>query len=487
MVRQALIPTLVLCALAPSPAFAGALDLLDVGGPWGTPASGGPAALWWNPATLSANHGTEFLVDVAPVIGSVRMDRDDPVNGGPETWNVVTAVPFLGASTDAGVPGLGLGAAFYIPYARAGTTTEPPGVGTTHLRSAQIFAMHTSVGVSYAWRDIFGVGVSGTWVHATWYALLDNQITTLLADQIYETLPLYDNPADIYGDDNVEDPAYLSLAEFGPLKDDKGTFQAGLFVRPHPQWLISAGFVNGERVDHKGKLGLDLPCPPESDTVGRVAMNLYDLCGIKVRGDTVVGYRYPMRVHMSLQFKPKEDLAVEVMGGWTRWSEYKDFDIVAENFTSEDTDLSAEAQALLRQDRKWARGNKDTGWVGVDVKGTVVPRLTLGGRVVYDHHASQAGYLGPNSVDFDSIKLMAMGSFRLSKKQPIELGLSYGQDIGLPRVETENKFRVNVDPSQRVEDRLFYPTMNGRYSSTVERIGITLRGAFDVPKRKGSG
>lgn len=485
MGRQALILGVWLGGLGVSAqAWAGALDLPEVGGPWGTPASGGAPALWWNPATLSANPGTQFLLDVAPVIGSLRFERDDALHGGPETWKVVTAVPFFGATTDAGVKGLGLGAAFYIPYAHAGETTDPPGVATTHLRAAQIFAMHTSVGVSYAWRDLFGVGVSGTWVHATWYALLDNQVTTLLADQIYETLPIYDSPADIYGDENVENPDYLSLAEFGPLKDNTGTFQAGLFVRPHPKVLVSAGFVNGMRVDHKGTATFDLPCPPDSDTIGQVAMNRYGLCGVRVRGDSVVGYRYPMRVHLGVQIKPKDDVTVELMGGWTRWSEYKDFDILAENFTSEDTELTAEAQALLRQDRKWARGNKDTGWVGVDAKGKVVPRLTLGGRVTFDRRASQAGYLGPNTVDFDTIKLMAMGSFQVAKKVPIEIGLSFTQDVYVPRTETENLFRVNVDPAARVEDRLFYPTMNGKYSGSVQRIGITLRGTFDAPGHK---
>jgi long-subunit fatty acid transport protein len=485
MVPQALKGALLLCTLASTQqAWAGALDLQEVGGPWGTPATGGSPGLWWNPATLSATHGTQLLIDVAPVIGTIHMDRDDPLHGGPETWRVVTAVPFVGVNSDFGVPGLGFGGAFYIPYARAGKSTGSEDVGGTHLRSAQIFAMHTSFGVSYAWRDIVGVGVSGTWVHATWAAKLDIPITTLLADQIFDTIPIYDSPADIYGDENVEDPNYLALADFQHLKHDTGTFQAGVFVRPHPRVMLSLGFVNGERVDHKGTLQLDLPCPPDTDTIGQIAMNKYSLCGTKVRGATVLGYRYPMRVHMGVQVKPTDDVTLEVLAGWTRWSEYKDFDILASGFTSDTAEITPEADALLRQDRKWARGNADTGWIGVDVKGQPVPRVTVGGRVTYDRHASQPGYLSPNTVDFDTLRLMVMGSVQVSKKTPLEIGLSFTDDVDFKRVETENKFRVNVDPAARVEDRLFFPTMNGTYSGSVQRIGVTIRGNFDAPKAK---
>ena len=60
------------------PAFAASLDLLEVGGLWGTPNATDATALWWNPASLAAGHGTRFNLSAAPTFATVNIQRADP-------------------------------------------------------------------------------------------------------------------------------------------------------------------------------------------------------------------------------------------------------------------------------------------------------------------------------------------------------------------------------------------------------------------------
>ena len=103
--------------LLTSGAHAASLDLIEVGGAWGTPAATNPTALWWNPAGLAVGGGTQVHVEVAPTIGTVTAARDNPDYGeldptyfaegypesydysGTDTLRYVGAVPFVGVSS----------------------------------------------------------------------------------------------------------------------------------------------------------------------------------------------------------------------------------------------------------------------------------------------------------------------------------------------------------------------------------------------------
>ena len=70
----------MLLLLALLNAHAGSLDVLEVGGLWGTPAATGPTAVWFNPAALGFERGTRFLVEATPALGGFQLDRDEPVD-----------------------------------------------------------------------------------------------------------------------------------------------------------------------------------------------------------------------------------------------------------------------------------------------------------------------------------------------------------------------------------------------------------------------
>lgn len=490
-------------------ASASSLDLLEVGGAWGTPAATGPTAVWFNPAAMSFEHGTRVLIEVAPTMGTFSLNRaepsydwtaprscgDDPsaawctrpVLGGPDRARFVGAVPFLGVVSDLGVRGLGVGAALFVPHARGGAEVDEPGTMRTHLRAANIQAIYSSVGVSWAYRDLFGVGAAATWVHSTWYAHIDNQTATS-----YRDYPVVgDLLASELSGTSIEDPALLVDTEFGPkkldgrrsgaLRDDTASFQIGLYARPHRIVSVSLGYAHGARVDHRGDVSLDFSCPDSGQYPllgGPLGAPNFGVCNASMRGKTTVGYRYPMRVNLGIAIDPLATVRVELMGGWVRWSQYTDFEITVTEVQSTNTTISPETAALLTLDRKWARDNRDTFWAGVDTKGHVHRQVELGGRLIFDHHAVPSSTMSPNNADFDSVIAGALLAVQPSVASPVRVGLSYSGTFSLPRLVTDSAFRVDVNPEDRAPDRYMYPEMNGRYTAQVHRLGVSLLGTF---------
>lgn len=497
-------------------AWGGSLDLIEVGGAWGTPAATGPTAVWFNPAALSFDRGTRVLVEGAPIVGSVAVDRTQPdyawspppgcesaptgagcqppVLGGLDRARFVGAVPFLGVATDFGVNGLGVGAALFVPHGRGGTEVDEPGSGRTHLRAANVQAIYASLGAAWSWRGRIGFGAAVSYVHSTWFARIDNQAATS-----YRDYPLVgDLLASELTATSVEDPELLVTTEFGPrklegersgaLRDDQVSFQAGIFARPHARVGLSLGYAHGARVDHTGDVSLSFGCPdPQRYPFlgGPFGASNFGVCDARMRGKTSVGYRYPMRVNVGVSFQPTDQLRLELMGAWVRWSQYTDFEITVNEVQSLNTELTEETAELLSLQRKWARGNRDGFWVGVDTKVQVHPQVLVGGRVLFDRAAVPSAYMSPNNADFDSVVLGALVALRPVPGSPIRLGLSYSGQISAPRVVTDSAFRVDIDPSARVEDRLMYPEMNGRFSGQVHRVGLSL--LADIPGPSGRG
>lgn len=83
----------ILLFVATSPAMAGSLDRLEVGGLEGTVAGTSPASVWWNPAMMSQSSGTGMLVEIGMTAGSQRIERDDPFNGGADTYATIAPLP----------------------------------------------------------------------------------------------------------------------------------------------------------------------------------------------------------------------------------------------------------------------------------------------------------------------------------------------------------------------------------------------------------
>ncbi|MFZ5480051.1 MAG: OmpP1/FadL family transporter [Myxococcota bacterium] len=451
-----------------SPAFAASLDILEVGGPWGTPGATDATAVWWNPAGLAAGEGTRIEVEGAPTFATVTFQRDDP-NGGNDIYTFSGVVPYVGVASDLTVPGLGVGVALAVPFARGGAEVEEPGPGAYHMREGDSKAIFGLAGAGYEIADRVAFGASFAVVRSSWIARVDTDSMADLDHAIEEA-----GDTSPYGDDMLEDPAYAATLQFSELSDVAFTFGAGARVKVIDEVEVAVGFVRGVPVVNTGEVTIAFSCPPDDDEIGAYATRRAGLC---TEGDNLVhaaasvGYVLPSRVHGGVVIRPVPALRLEVMGGWVGWSAYTDFDIRVTDSDLEDP----EGREMVEQSRLWARENVDSGWAGLDAKGSLGERWTVGGRLVYDGAAVPDAALSTNNYDANAILLSGLVAVKPVRK--LELGVSWTHQFLADRVVTESAFGQTVE-GERNEDRWNYPHMNGTYGGRIDRIGVQVRAAL---------
>ncbi|MEQ1570280.1 MAG: outer membrane protein transport protein [Myxococcota bacterium] len=495
-----------LLSLALSPAHAASLDLIQVGGAWGTPAATNPTALWWNPAGLAVGAGKiQFIVEGAPTFATVTAARANPNYGqldptfgdagypttydysGTDTIKFNGVVPFVGVSTGI-IPGLGVGIGLAVPTARGGTSDQEWGANRFALRDAGIQAIDVMGGVSYDILNKVSLGGAFHFVDSSYFANLDTSIFPDLAHSAEAQLGGADLP--VFQDGMQEDQAYSSTlvmggeegnAEHGALKDTAMTFGAGIYVHPIGKKLgISLAYTQGVRLDHEGDLTMKFQCAPDYVLAGavRLGMEQQGLCNSTIQGKGKVGYDLPSRVNFGVVVSPIDRLRAEVMGSYVMWSAFDDYEIhteiAAEAVDAASPELAAATADLLSQDRLWARDNQDTYWLGVDVKGQIHPKFLAGARVMYDHHAIPDQAVSANNIDNDEV-IVGL----LAEVNPIEqlgIGLSFNHHFLMERDITNSAYGITVDEDNPKEDRWFYPEANGKYGGSINRLGIVVRG-----------
>lgn len=502
----------MLFALLTMAAQAAGLDLLEVGGAWGTPGATNPTAIWWNPAGLAVGGGTQFIIEGAPTLANVNVSRDNP-NYGDVNYNVFTeqeaslgdlgypteydysgtaqikvrqVVPFIGAQSDFGIDGLGIGIGLAVPSGRGGAVEEPNGVLRYHLRSGDIRAIHGILAASYQIKDVFSFGLSGQFVDSTWGSQTDTSTYTDLAFAIRDEFGL-DNPLPSFRDGYIENPGYATTSDFQALRDQAFTFGAGIYVTPIPELGISAAFNKGMRLDHEGDLSLTFGCPPEYDGLSRFAAQDRGLCDVTMNGQGAVGYSLPSRVNLGIVVFPTDKVRLEAMGSWVGWKVFTDYEIqtiIPESQVDvEDDENRASTVELLNRPRLWARDHRNTYWMGIDGKVQAHEMLMVGGRVFYDRAAVPTDAVLINNFDTNTLGLSGMAMF--SPISQLGIALSWSHHFMFDRTVTDTRFGMTIDERVAREGRYQYPGGNGTYSGSINRIGISLRGRFggeEAPK-----
>jgi long-subunit fatty acid transport protein len=457
-------------------ALGASLDNLEVGGAWGSPLATDATAVWWNPAGLAAGEGTRFLLEVAPTYATVTYDRAEP-HGGTDILKLQGAVPYLGVASDFGVDGLGIGLSMAVPFVRGGVSSAeaeaspfPNGVGTGPghfaLRDGMVRALWFTLAGAYEVDDrvAFGGGVS--LVRSSWSALVDS-----------DTLPDLDAAIRAEGEDpgytdaDLENPSYAAVLHFSELSDMTASFSAGVQVKAGEQVRLGLAYVHGAAVTNTGAVEIDFGCPPQSDTIGRFGVEDLGLCYASVPAQASVGYTLPGRLHGGVEVTPTDSVAIQALGGWVHWSVFEDYDINIHGAEIE----GEEAQDLVNQRRTWARANQDSFWGGLDVKGEVGRRVTLGGRALYDRAAVPDAALSPNNYDADEVLLSGLAAVRVVKG--VEVGVSYTHHFVQTRTVPTSGYAMTL-ATERAEDRWYYPQSAGTYAGTIDRLGLSLRGGF---------
>jgi long-subunit fatty acid transport protein len=486
-------------------AQAGSLDLLEVGGMWGTPAATNPTAVWWNPAGLAVASGTQILIESAPTFARAQHERTSPDYGpideenavdldgdgfpdtkydygGPDELKYSGFSPFAGVSTDFGVKGFGIGAAFFVPFAKEGESSYPNGSGRYNVRGGGNKALYLSLASGYHIADLVAIGASFSYVMNTWEADVDTEAYSALGPAYAEALST-DIP-ETYQDGYIEHPGYTTNLKFDPLKDNTVTFGTGVYITPIDMLGISIAYHHGIRVENTGDVTLGFSCPPTDDFPSAAAAGLTGLCtdqkGATIKGTSLIAYNLPSRLHGGILLEPVDMLRLELMGGWVHWSQFTDYEIHTKVKPSDVPVDSEEFQQttadLVSQDRLWARASKNNGWVGLDGKVSPIPVLTLGGRAMVDTPAVPSMAVSTNN--FDSLSVILSGLVVVKPVKMLDIGLSYGHHFVTKRTITDSGFGVTLDESKRKADRFFYPEANGTYVGHINRLGISVRGHF---------
>lgn len=135
--RSTFLVLAALSSLAPGAARAGGFNVARYGGEHGHAASDSVTSIYFNPAGLAIGTGWRVYAEGIFAFRQVEYDRPQlaidnvlepgdsgagtPVeamdtNSGTAKLNNMIVSPFLGAATDFGVPGLGVGIGFYVPF-----------------------------------------------------------------------------------------------------------------------------------------------------------------------------------------------------------------------------------------------------------------------------------------------------------------------------------------------------------------------------------
>ncbi len=481
-----------------SGANAAGLDLLEVGGPFGSPGATDATAVWWNPAGLAAGYGTRFSFEIAPTFATVNIQRNNPNYqhdpegfgpaevdyGGRATYRRVAPVPYIGVASDFGVDGLGVGIGLAVPHARgAAVDTVVPNDPDTdqsvtrhHLIDGGNQALYLQVAAAYEIADIVSLGFVGAYVDSSYNSHLYSETATSLNDGLQEEL----GDDTYYSDTIAEDTRYTSEVKTdAPLKDSALTFGAGIHVKAHEMVSIAVAYRHGLRVDHTGTSTLRFDCPPTDDVFGRIGAETNNICDTTLAANQGVGYNLPGRVHGGVVVRPADVIRLEAMGGYVFWNVYSDFDIdIQVQPDSVDADTPEERQATadqVSQTKQWARDQQNSFWLGLDGKFDVHEYVMLGGRVLYDKGAVPTNVLSPNNYDANTVSLS--GLVVVHALPQLDIGVSATQYIAQRREVTASEFGMTIN-GDRKDTRYFYPAMNGTFTSSITRIGVTLRGQF---------
>ncbi|MCA9493045.1 MAG: outer membrane protein transport protein [Myxococcales bacterium] len=512
--------TLIALALCSS-SHAASLDLLEVGGAYGTPAATNPSAVWWNPAGLAVNGGTQFMIELAPTFAGIDANRtqpaypdptasmdffysqgypQDPQYGGQDHITFNGVVPFVGVSSDLTVKGLGVGLGMAVPTARGGVSDMATNANRYALRAGSIQDIHVILGAGYQLKDKVALGASLHYVDASYYADIDStsypDIAWAVAEEVGVMPPSYQdmyNELDGYAADVIMGGEKAG-GKHGALHDRTFTFSLGTHVTPLPKERmldIAVAYVHGVSLNTEGDLTMKFACAGEWDEFSQqYVFDANGLCNSTFQGKGSIAYDLPGRVQFGIASSPIDRLRVELMGAYVMWSVFTDFDIVTEvspdQVPVDDPTIAAETSDLVSQHRLWARDNQDTFWLGLDGKMQLHKYVTGGLRVLYDHHAVPSNVVSINNLDNDTVALTGMAM--VSPTSKLGIGLSFGHAFLASRTITDSAFAVSLaDANPNGEtfygnnpdiDRYFYPESNGTYSGGINRLGITLKGNF---------
>jgi long-chain fatty acid transport protein len=397
--------TLILSAAAGS-ARAGGFATGRYAGEHGHVATDHPTAIYFNPAGLALGVGWRIYAEGILAWRTVEYQRPEgaisnvvdgegqagtpsdatDVNSGKASLSNFAAAPFLGAVTDFGVPNLGVGLAFYVPFGgqakwdkddRFEGDSEFPGaedgVQRWHTIEGEIRSLYLSLGGAYRFpgpRLAVGAG----------FNLIRSNVTTVRARTPQGT------------DDVIA--ADGGIAEGRSLIDTNGTHisaSVGINWEAVPGLWIGASYQSQPgfgNFTQSGTLDNKFGSGPTLNDPIRLEQELPDI--------TRLGVRY----------QPMPELELRLSGDYQRWSvfEHQCFleadDPDANCALDEDGQMMDDAQSIIVNiPREW----KDTYGVRAGASYWFAPELEVNGGVNFDSSAVPDRTIESSLIDANKV------------------------------------------------------------------------------------
>jgi long-chain fatty acid transport protein len=446
-------------AVAPTPAGATGFLVARFGGEHGHPTTDNPTAIYYNPAGLSLLGGTRLYLDGTFAWRSFGYDRPEgaidnvlaapssgtgtPAGGGvaantgeSSLFNVL-GTPFIGLATDFGVPNLGVGVAFYVPF--GGSTVFDDAVASDTYPGAvdgpsrwwviegTIRSMYLSAAVSYRFPEI-GLSVGAG------FNLVFSQMDTIRARNT-------DGTDNLVSSGNLQEGrAYMDVSGIDVA------LSVGLIWQATEHLFLGVSYQSqpafGDMNLNSGDLTLILGSGPVDDVKPVPAEFHQELPDI-VR----VGARYTV----------PRDWELRLFGEWDHWSVLESQCILDRTIVGRKCSLTEPVGKILIIPRKWNDGfglRAGGSWWASD---TV--ELYLGGG--YDSNVVPDGFIDPSL--YDSVKGSVAAGARFSLfDDTLLLSVSYTQIIYADR-DVAPRGRVPLDPSKP----------DGATISDISNLGIS--------------
>jgi long-chain fatty acid transport protein len=301
--------------LAPAPeARATGIVVARFGGEHGTPASANTTAMYYNPAMLGSLRGTNLYVEGSFALRMVTYDRpvgaidnpnqmpgtpDPATNSGEATLSNLLISPYIGVSSDFGIPNLGVAVGFYTPFGgQAEWDKNEDFEGNDTYPGA--------VDGAQRWHNIEGVIRSSYITAAAGYKLpfgLSVGVGANVVLSVVDTIRARNSDG---SDDTSQEDG--SLLEGRALADVKGTtfsLGVGIAYEPNPNLTIGLSYQsqpNFGEMTMKGDLTLKLGALPSSTTDVDFTQSLPDI------------------IRLGVRYRPMQTLELRLWGSFERWS-----------------------------------------------------------------------------------------------------------------------------------------------------------------------
>lgn len=448
--------------LVAAPVHAGGFATARFGGEHGHPTTDSPTAIYYNPAGLALGQGTRLFIESLLVYRSASYDRPPEAidnitdtgqgtpteaigaNAGEATLGNFLASPFLGAVTDFGVPNLGVGLAFFVPFGGQaswdrnedweGSEQYPgavDGVQRWSTIEGEIRELFLSASAAYRLpepRLSFGLAVN----------VIREEVNTVRA-----RLPT--GTDDLVGPDG-------RIVEGRSLVDTSNTtlsLGAGVIWEPLDQlWL-------GLSYQSQPGFGASTQQGTLTNKFGQVPV---DSSEIDLRQDL------PDIVRLGGRYRPTPRSEIRLSGDYTRWSVMDDQCLTdalnpnAECALDEDGGLTAESEGVIVNiNRDW----QDT--FGVRGGGSYwpTPELEIAGGIAYDSNAVPDDTLDAALMDMNKLIGVLGARYQLGQ---VLLNLSYTHVYYFTRT-VEPRDMPPPAPSR-------VPDGAGTYSQTIGLLNV---------------